>query len=58
MLHPNFVVIFLAIEVYNISAVFLIANVRTDRSLEAGLKYFFIGTVSSLILLFGLFLIY
>jgi NADH-quinone oxidoreductase subunit N len=58
IMHSNFIVIFLAIEVYNISAVYLIAVLRTERGIESAIKYFFVGTISSLILAFGLSLIY
>ena len=58
LLSPNFIVLFIAIEAYNISAVYLIANLKTERSLEAALKYFFIGAISSIIFVLGVSIIY
>ncbi|MFM7311512.1 MAG: NADH-quinone oxidoreductase subunit N, partial [Flavobacteriales bacterium] len=55
----NLVMLFLGVEILSIPVYVLAASNRTDKlSNEAGFKYFFMGSVASAILLFGIALIY
>lgn len=55
----NFVTLFLGLEMLSISLYVLIAYRRSrDHSIEAGVKYLILASVSSAILLFGMGLIY
>lgn len=55
----NLVMLFLGVEILSIPVYVLAASNRTDKSSnEAGFKYFFMGSVASAILLFGIALIY
>ena len=55
----NFVTLFLGLETLSISLYVLIAYRRSrDRSIEAGVKYLVLASVSSAFLLFGMGLIY
>jgi NADH-quinone oxidoreductase subunit N len=55
----NLVMLFLGVEILSIPVYVLAASNRTDKlSNEAGFKYFFMGSVASAILLFGIALVY
>lgn len=55
----NLVMLFLGIEILSIPLYVLAASNRRDvRSNEAGFKYFFLGSLASAILLFGIALVY
>ncbi len=55
----HFIIFFLGIETLSISLYILIAFQRSkDTSIEAGIKYLFLASVSSAFLLFGMALIY
>jgi NADH-quinone oxidoreductase subunit N len=54
----HFVSFFLGLETLTISLYVLIAYLRVERSVEAGLKYLILASVSSAFLLFGMALVY
>jgi len=54
----SFVNIFIFLEIFGLCVYYLVASQRTLRSLEASVKYFIFGSISSIFLAFGFFLIY
>lgn len=55
----SFVVAFLSIELVSLPSYALVASLKTNRgSVEAGLKYFVVGALSSAILAYGISLVY
>ena len=60
MIHcTNFFLLYLLIELQSILLYLLVSfNKRSVRSLEAGLKYFILGSFSSMLLLFGISVLY
>ena len=55
----SFVVAFLSIELVSLPSYALVASLKSNRgSVEAGLKYFLIGALSSAILAYGISLVY
>lgn len=58
VISSHFVSFLLGLEVLTVSLYVLIAYLRTERSIEAGLKYLVLAAVSSAFLLFGMALVY
>jgi len=55
----DFLSVYLAIELQSLAFYSLASfNVNSEYSLEAGLKYFVLGSLSSILLLFGVVLLY
>jgi NADH-quinone oxidoreductase subunit N len=54
----SFVNIFIFLEIFGLCVYYLVASQRNLRSLEASVKYFIFGSISSIFLAFGFFLIY
>jgi NADH-quinone oxidoreductase subunit N len=58
VISSHFVSFLLGLEVLTVSLYVLIAYLRAERSIEAGLKYLILAAVSSAFLLFGMALVY
>lgn len=59
LISSNFLNIFLFIEIYSMCVYYLVASKKNStKGIEAAIKYFIIGSFSSAILLFGMFLVY
>jgi NADH-quinone oxidoreductase subunit N len=54
----DLIMLFIALEITVIPAYILTASKRTPRSSEAALKYFLLGVIASVILLYGMTLLY
>lgn len=54
----SFINIFIFLEIFSLTIYYLIAAQRTSRSLESSIKYFIFGSITSIFLIFGFFLIY
>ena len=59
LVSSSFLNIFIFIELYGLCAYYLIASKKnSSKGIESAIKYFIFGAVSSVILMFGIFLLY
>lgn len=59
LISSSFLNIFIFIELYSLCVYYLIASKKnTSRGVEAAIKYFIFGSISSVLLIFGIFLLY
>ena len=59
LISTNFLNIFLFIEIYSMCVYYLVAAKKNSvKGIEAAIKYFIIGSFSSALLLFGMFIVY